>query len=64
LPIYEYQCSVCHHRFEVLQKVGGDGSKLKCPQCGVANPKKVFSVFSSGDASGRPSAGCSTKGFS
>lgn len=64
MPIYEYQCSDCRDKFEVLQKVGEDGSDLKCPNCGAGNPKKVFSVFSSGDASSKSSTSCSSKGFS
>ncbi len=32
MPIYEYQCSVCHHQFDVLQKLNEEPVK-KCPEC-------------------------------
>jgi putative FmdB family regulatory protein len=65
VPIYEYQCTKCNHKFDALQKVGEDGGGLKCPKCGAGNPTKVFSVFSSSDSSGQSSSSCSTKkGFS
>lgn len=65
MPIYEYQCGKCNHKFDALQKVGEDGAELKCPRCGAGRPRKVFSVFSSSDSSGKSSSSCSTsKGFS
>jgi putative FmdB family regulatory protein len=33
MPIYEYQCRKCHHRFERIQKFS-DPHVKKCPQCG------------------------------
>lgn len=33
MPLYEYQCFVCDHRFERLQKVSADVLK-DCPSCG------------------------------
>ena len=65
MPIYEYRCGKCNHKFDALQKVGEDGAGLKCPKCGTENPTKVLSVFSSSDSSGKSSSSCSTsKGFS
>jgi putative FmdB family regulatory protein len=64
MPIYEYQCQKCCHKFEVLQKLGEDGSNLKCPKCSADNPQKVFSVFSGGNASSKPSSACSSGSFS
>ena len=32
MPIYEYQCEVCNHRFEVIQKVSDKPIK-KCVLC-------------------------------
>jgi putative FmdB family regulatory protein len=64
MPIYEYQCRVCGHKFEVLQKLGEDGSDLKCPECGADNPQKVFSVFSGSNDSSKPSSACSSRSFS
>jgi len=33
LPIYEYQCKKCKHRFEKIQKFSDQPVK-KCPECG------------------------------
>jgi|SRR5215472_6434321 putative FmdB family regulatory protein len=33
MPIYEYKCKKCHHRFERIQKFS-DPHVKKCPQCG------------------------------
>jgi len=32
MPIYEYQCTGCHHTFDVLQKLH-DEPVRKCPKC-------------------------------
>jgi len=33
LPIYEYECQKCHHRFEKIQQFS-DPPVKKCPKCG------------------------------
>ncbi len=33
VPLYEYQCKTCKHRFEKIQKFS-DRLLKKCPQCG------------------------------
>jgi putative FmdB family regulatory protein len=33
MPIYEYECKKCHHRFERIQKFS-DPHVKKCPDCG------------------------------
>lgn len=33
MPIYEYLCKKCHHRFEKIQKFS-DPIVKKCPDCG------------------------------
>jgi len=35
MPLYEYQCKKCHHRFEKIQKFS-DPPRKKCPECGGA----------------------------
>ena len=35
MPIYEYECKKCHHRFERIQKFS-DPHVKKCPECGGA----------------------------
>ncbi|HEX8813932.1 MAG TPA: FmdB family zinc ribbon protein [Terriglobales bacterium] len=34
MPIYEYECKKCHHRFERIQKFS-DPKIKKCPECGA-----------------------------
>src|SRR5262249_46730536 len=33
MPLYEYQCKKCGHRFEKIQKFS-DKAVRKCPECG------------------------------
>jgi putative FmdB family regulatory protein len=35
MPLYEYQCKKCGHRFEKIQKFS-DKMVKKCPECGGA----------------------------
>jgi putative FmdB family regulatory protein len=41
MPLYEYQCEDCDHRFEVIQKYA-DPPLEKCPKCG-GPVRKLFS---------------------
>jgi putative FmdB family regulatory protein len=43
MPIYEYQCDVCGHTFETLQKVS-DSPLTTCPECGQEALKKLISA--------------------
>jgi len=58
MPIYEYECRNCGERFEVLQKINEDSSRVRCPRCNAGAPQRVLSSFSSGSV--RSSASCST----
>jgi putative FmdB family regulatory protein len=42
MPLYEYQCQSCGHRFEVIQKFS-DPPPSACPTCGGAIEKLVSS---------------------
>ena len=42
MPMYEYQCAACSHRFEVIQKFSDKPIK-KCPKCGKAVERLVSS---------------------
>ncbi len=41
MPLYEYECNACAHRFEVIQKYS-DAPIEVCPKCGGA-VNKLFS---------------------
>jgi putative FmdB family regulatory protein len=42
MPLYEYQCDACGHRFEVIQKFS-DPLVEACPKCGSAVRKLMSS---------------------
>ncbi len=54
MPLYEYHCDDCDHRFEALQRLGADRGELLCPRCGAENLEKLYSTFA---ASAQKSAG-------
>ena len=33
MPLYEYECFVCGHRFERIRRVA-EASEMMCPECG------------------------------
>lgn len=43
MPIYEYKCSSCGHKKEVLQKLS-DAPLTQCPACGKATLNKLISA--------------------
>jgi putative FmdB family regulatory protein len=42
MPLYEYECDACHHRFERIQKFS-DPPVDVCPKCGKSSVKKLLS---------------------
>jgi len=42
VPLYEYECKACHHRFEQIQKFS-DPLVRKCPKCGKKKVEKLLS---------------------
>ena len=67
MPIYEYRCRDCDHRFEILQRMGQGSEGLACPRCGADQLQKQYSTFASntGETAHRSSsaAGCGPGGF-
>ena len=43
MPIYEYACTECEHKLEVLQKMN-DLPLEQCPACGQSTLKKLISA--------------------
>ena len=43
MPLYEYECPECGTRIEVLQKMGEDGTALKCQKCAATGLHKMVS---------------------
>ena len=48
MPIYEYACSGCGHKFEVLVR---SGTAPQCPSCHSTELNKLLSVFATAGAS-------------
>ena len=44
MPIYEYRCAACSHRFERLLSGGVEISKLACPSCGL-DARRMLSLI-------------------
>ena len=42
MPIYEYKCDACGHRFEEFQLLG-EGPLSDCPECDAAKLRKLIS---------------------
>ena len=58
MPIFEYECADCGHRFELLVRAG---TKLACPLCGASRLKKQLSTFAAMGSAGKLPA-CADKG--
>lgn len=51
MPLYEYRCEACGHRFEVLQRVGDDAEGITCPRCAESRVARQLSTFAARGAS-------------
>lgn len=52
MPIYEYVCNQCGHRFEQLVPSGTVTEEIACPSCRKRNARKVMSTFGIGRSAG------------
>ena len=43
MPIYEYACGACEHRFETIQRAS-DAPLEECPACGASALRKLLSA--------------------
>ncbi len=43
MPIYEYKCQACGHKFDKLQKIS-DAPLTDCPNCGKGELVKLISA--------------------
>lgn len=60
MPIYEYVCDACRHKFEAYLRAWGEA--VACPACGNESVEKQISRFavagSDGSFSASVSGGC------
>ncbi len=52
MPIFEYRCSECSNKFEVLHKSSAANEEVICPKCSSKKNKKLLSTFSASFADG------------
>lgn len=47
MPLYEYVCTPCDHKFEKLRPMSQVGEDASCPQCDSPSPRalSVFATF-------------------
>lgn len=43
MPIYEYECTSCHHHFDLIQKINDEPVKI-CPECSKNSVVKLVSA--------------------
>lgn len=46
MPIYEYKCSNCNTKFEILHRSITKVEDVSCPKCNSNEVKKMLSTFS------------------
>lgn len=63
MPIYEYTCSKCDHRFEKLVRSMTRPQEVQCPECGSSQTARALSVFAVGSESVTKSSRSSEPGF-
>jgi putative FmdB family regulatory protein len=66
MPMYEYACEECRHRFGALRPMNEADAPIQCEQCGGRRTRRKLSLFnarSGGKAvagtSGQSCGGCS-----
>ncbi|HJM82502.1 MAG TPA: zinc ribbon domain-containing protein [Nitrospinota bacterium] len=69
MPIYEYQCRECGHRFEALAALSTAHENRGCPECGKIRGERILSTVCVGSSAGAPTpsvggaGGCGSGGF-
>lgn len=64
MPIYEYVCKDCGHKFDSIRTINNADTPIQCKQCASSHTSRVMSVcFSQSDGkstlSGSGCSGCS-----
>lgn len=64
MPMYEYGCTTCASKFDLLRRMDQADTGIICPQCGSNHVQRKLSVFAahSKDSSGKVSTVASTGG--
>lgn len=51
MPLYEYRCGTCEHRFEDLVRSADGPHPKSCPECGAGAVERMISVFAAREGS-------------
>jgi putative FmdB family regulatory protein len=52
MPVYEYECTGCGHRFDLRRRVDDKDDEVRCPECNTGHPRRIFSLFTKGPSNG------------
>lgn len=63
MPMYEYACRKCDHRFEKLVKSISSTEKVPCPECGSKQTERAVSVFAVSQGGAKSSTPASASGM-
>ena len=44
MPMYEYECRKCGHRFELRRRFEDEDDGIECSECGAKHPERVISA--------------------
>ena len=47
MALYEYKCSNCAEQFDLMRSMSAADEPAECPECGVAESRRLISNFSS-----------------
>ena len=47
MPLYEYHCEGCNHKFELIQSLSTKEEDTSCPRCNTQKAKRLMSAFAS-----------------
>ena len=47
MPLYEYLCRSCDHKFETMQSISVRAEETPCPKCHEHNAMRLMSAFAS-----------------
>ncbi len=52
MPLYEYECQKCGHRFEKLVPRSAARQPQQCPKCGATDTRRLMSTFAARSTGG------------
>ena len=47
MPLYEYNCTACDNRYEMMQPISAKPEETVCPRCNKQESRRLMSAFAS-----------------